>query len=364
MKTNRALEHCALTLMVLPLLLLGSGCNKSRAQPNIKSNAKVEELFKPKLEAIRQAGYPATLAEWNDWYTTPPAADNAASLYQQAFDALAPDDANSPSFLARNRYALVLLHQVAPGKECRYPVDLNQGFYALLPHLLKVRKCAQLLSQEAASLARKLETEAASQSIVEGLRVARSLEAEPMLISYKMLLTSEGIMQTGVETILNRQAFSSAQLTQLQTAFADAENGVALTRALAGERCQGVAFFQLPPPEQEKMFATSVIANRSTNAEVFRSGSDLKPDLDFYLDRMEECLTVRGAALSEKSGGHESMERPGERRQSQGLSSFWIPPAVARARVRARGGMRRALASRTGRAGGGAFPRRAPERAA
>jgi hypothetical protein len=116
------------------------------------SNSNAKAVANPKLAAIRQAGYPVAFAELNAWYAQPPEADNAASLYQQAFDALAPDDPSSPTVLANNQKALALLHQAATGKPCRYPMDLTQGYKAELPHSPKLKRCATARHPRATTL--------------------------------------------------------------------------------------------------------------------------------------------------------------------------------------------------------------------
>src|SRR5438552_3666289 len=131
-----------LVLVVLAGMLLIPGCTK-------KSGGKPDAALNLRLDAIRQAGYPVTLAELNDFYVEPPAMENAAPLYLDAFAALAPLEPTSAAFLTQNKETLGLLHQAAARKRCRYPADLTKGANALLPHLAKFKKSAQLLSQQA-----------------------------------------------------------------------------------------------------------------------------------------------------------------------------------------------------------------------
>src|SRR5262245_22460285 len=126
---------------LLALSVAALGCGKGRGKP--------DALISAKLDAIRQAGYPVTLIEYNEWYVTPPASENAATVYQQAFEALAPEKSSSLPSVAKNQKALELLHQAASFKKCRYPIDLTKGAGALLPHLGKIKTCALLLSQDA-----------------------------------------------------------------------------------------------------------------------------------------------------------------------------------------------------------------------
>ena len=227
MASHLQIIRIQIALIALPLVVLNSGCsNKSQAKPAFQAN--------PKLDAIRQTGYPVTLAELNDWYAEPPAGENAASIYAEAFDALAPLEATSPAFLAQNKKALELFHQAASLKKCRYPTDLTGGAKTVLPHLAKLRKGAQLLSQEASSLAAKGQMDLAAQSLLDGLCLARSLEDEPILLSHLIGIAAENVMESGLESILNWKGFSEGQLALLQVAFHQAENGLPLTRSLAG----------------------------------------------------------------------------------------------------------------------------------
>jgi hypothetical protein len=76
-----------IALLFAALVLTTAGCNKG--------GNKLDTQITAKLDSIRQAGYPVTSAEHNDWYAEPPAAENATSLYLQAFEALVPNDSKS-----------------------------------------------------------------------------------------------------------------------------------------------------------------------------------------------------------------------------------------------------------------------------
>ncbi len=90
-----------LSLGALLLILVSGGCG----QPKTSGPAAV--AVSNHLAAIAAAGEPVTLDQLSRIYEEPPAAQNAAPLYAQAFAALKVKDANSPDFLARNQEALV-----------------------------------------------------------------------------------------------------------------------------------------------------------------------------------------------------------------------------------------------------------------
>jgi len=107
MSINLCARDFKLTAVVMMLFLVTNGCGKG------KSGTKPSAEIEAKLAAIRQVGEPVTPAELNQWYVEPPAAENAAALYAQAFAALVSEDADSPSFVEKNQKALQLLHQAA-----------------------------------------------------------------------------------------------------------------------------------------------------------------------------------------------------------------------------------------------------------
>ena len=280
MQTKSLLSHIKLALLgVSVLVFLASGCNNEGGKPDAQLSAK--------LDAIRQAGHPVTLAELNAWYVEPPASENAAPLYAEAFAALAPVEATSPSFLAQNQKALELLHQAASRNKCRYPVDLTKGYSSLLLHLRDIKKCAQLLSQAANSHAANGQMGPAAQSLLDGLHLARSVEAEPVLVSQLVRIASETIIQTGLESVLNRKAFTDEQLVRLQAAFREAESGGMMTRALAAERCNAIAVFQMPPSEQATAFPQREGAAKNIDTGAYRK-SAIDAKFKFFLDRMAE----------------------------------------------------------------------------
>lgn len=243
-----------LPLGALLFALALNGCGKSKSQGGT-SAAGQAGVVSNQLAAITAAGEPVTLDGLNRMYEEPPSAENAAPLYQQAFAALNGEDAKSPTFLAHNQKAVALLLQAAQRKACRYPVALADGFNAQLPHLAKIRASAMLLQQEAVSQAALGRTDAATAAILAGLRLARSLDNEPMLISKLVQVASLARAFDGLEQALTRKAFTDAQLLSLQTALDDAEPGVSFRLAMVGERANLVAFFQTPDERLAEVIA-------------------------------------------------------------------------------------------------------------
>jgi len=272
-------------IITLPLMLLIEGCNKaSGSKPDLQLNTR--------LDSIRQAGFPVTLPELNDWYAQPPDAENAAPLYADAFASLSGLAPNAPDFLPRKTRVLDLLHQAASRPKCRFDLDLTQGAKAALPHLPQLRKAAQLLADEANAQAANGKMDLAARSLLDGLHLVRSIEEEPLLLSRLLQIASVNLMQTSLESILNRKKFSEEQLAALQAGFGEAEKGLSLTRPVAGERAMGIALFQLPPAEGVQVLAKLQKPAVVTDFEAYWKTSTFGSDFNAYLELMDKAISA------------------------------------------------------------------------
>ncbi len=275
-------------LVTITLVLAGCGKGKSTAEAGTASLA-----VSQKLAAIKATGNPMTLEELNNWYSEPPAAENAAGLYEQAFSALTTDDPKSATFLSKNQKALALLLQAAERKSCRYPVDLRDGFDTKLPHLATIKKCASLLESEVVNQAGRGRTDAAAGAVLAGVRLARSLENEPILISRLVENASLAITVQGLEQALTRKAFAPDQLVSLQAALQDAENATPFRRALIAERCSAICCFQMPAEALAKVLSQTGNQDLST-AEVAThlKSPAFQEDFEFALDYFSHMLAM------------------------------------------------------------------------
>jgi hypothetical protein len=77
--------------------------------------------------------------------------------------------------------------------------------------LSKIQIFNQLLSREANSYAAKGEMGLAAQSLLDGLRLARSLKQEPLFVFHLVQIASVAIIRTGLESVLNRKALEKIE---------------------------------------------------------------------------------------------------------------------------------------------------------
>ena len=283
MQTNFSFHNVKLALLGISVLALStSGCVESGGKPDPQLNLKID--------AIRQAGYPVTLAELDAWYAKPPPTENGATLYGDAFAELASTEATAPSFLAENQKTLELLHVAASWKTCRYPMDLTKGYETVVPHLRDLKTCVKLLSQAANSQSTKGEMELATKSLLDGLRLAQSVEEEPFLISHLLQIAATTTIQTGLESALNSKAFTDEQLVRLQETFREVESRASMTRSTIAERCMGISILQLRVPDRATLFAQWGGTAKNIDIEAYEKSSDSNADFNFFLDRMDECV--------------------------------------------------------------------------
>lgn len=169
------------------------------------------------LARIRAAGEPASLEE-----AAPPEipdAENAAVLYQLAFDSLSLSDADGDALVALLRYAaepeagpppatslaailerntgcLSLLEAAAALEKCRFPLDWRAGLEMTLTHLAQLRQCARLTAAKAVHHSLCSEPVQALDATRVGLAIVRALAGEPILIS--QLVRYSMVSQLGV----------------------------------------------------------------------------------------------------------------------------------------------------------------------
>jgi hypothetical protein len=297
-----------------------------------KSAAKtVNAQCQAKLEAIRKAGEPASGAELNVWYEQPPAGENAADFFLAGFELvqISAQDANSADlpligkgklpppgqplpaaakkaigdFLARNRPALEKFEQGARCAKSRYPLDFREGPSMKLKHVSQVKQAAQMAQLSAVYQADQKDAEGACQAVRLGLALARSLEAEPIMISQLVRASGLGFAQYAAECVVNRLALSPAQLADLQRAFALAEDTNGTTCALLGERAMSLDKLQLPPEQLAQGLGDMDPKIRAYLETMRRTGNrDLNFALDFWkyqVDVSRKLLAQRQQATAE-----------------------------------------------------------------
>jgi hypothetical protein len=248
------------------------------------------------------AGLPNTPAEVNAWYAEPPAGQNAATYFQQGFDALkiTDQDKNSPALpllgkgklppldaklpdatrtainrlVEQNRTAIQYFESGLKYPESRYPLDFTQGADMKLPHLAKVKQTAQLGALAAIEGADRHDAGQACEAIIGVFKIGNTLKSEPVLMSQLVRLACFGIGVNALEQVLNRMTLPPESLVQLNECLKGAEafeaSSEPMMRAVVGHRSEGLFYLNKPAAELEKLWQQNM-----TN-----SGNDLPKDFN------------------------------------------------------------------------------------
>ena len=268
-------------------------------------------------------GFPQTLRELNAWYVEPPAGQNAATLYLQAFEALQtgngskvpllgkgilpPPPATVPqaeksamaSLLKANSQTLIFLARSMNYEESRYPVDLTRGFEAVFPHLPKLRSAALLLELSAVLHAETHQGKEAADDVLAILRLGRSLALEPSLLSQSVRTASISIALASWEQTLNRTDVPKDSLARVFQAFAKLEaretRGEGFDRGLAGERANWTALLKDPHKLMEVLVVPGIKIPDEERDQLFarlQKGAELKTEraqLDRVFDQLMDA---------------------------------------------------------------------------
>ncbi len=232
----------------------------------------VAKMRSPKPVHLAPGALPETLAELNAWYIEPPAGQNAATYILQGVNVMQPPDAkqkaNLPNLsqlpppdpsaplppaensalagvLQQNQDALRFFAQGARYEQSRYPVDFTTVMREGLPYLQGVDEGAQLFEMEAILDAENGGGQKAADDVAMILSLARSLRAEPVIISQLVRVKDTRLAVTALNQSVNRTTLPPESLSALAKMFADIEaydaGGEGFYRALVGEKVMHIA---------------------------------------------------------------------------------------------------------------------------
>jgi hypothetical protein len=164
-------------------------------------------LANSQLAAVRRAGFPTNGDELNKFYAIVPESENAALVLTQAFalhrnyadsrsnlvwdfklprhgEALAPEQAALlKGYVELNAAALAKAEEALKLSRCRYPVDFSFGMQTPLPHLTWLKNLAEVEQYKAELSLIEGNTNETARAISAIIRLAGTLENEPILIS-------------------------------------------------------------------------------------------------------------------------------------------------------------------------------------
>jgi len=287
----------AVALLTATLWVAGCGSTDPETSPEhvfleipVEVSTLLSERFESRMSALRATGGPETVADLEKWFPAPPTGENAAEVFQKAFDhyvyAGERDYENLPivgqahlpepghpmpasmkaiigKYLEANDEALRLLHEAGAMQHFRHPIDFahdldttRRGSASLLGYLVKrlltrrgdafssvvelgsgMRQAARLLMLETLLRAEDGDHAATADSIIAALGVWRSYSKEPFVIAQLSRYACQGITVSSFGYVLNRTALPEEPLRRVQNALAAMELPEALPRSMLAEGC-------------------------------------------------------------------------------------------------------------------------------
>jgi hypothetical protein len=127
--------------------------------------------------------------------------------------------------------------------ECRFPVEFEKGFSALLPNAQKMRDLARLMKLRARVAEARGQTDQAVQSVEALFGTSRAMEHQMLLVEYLVRLALANMALRETEYLLNEIELSDQQLARLQAEVESLKLEQGLTEGLLGERALGYHAF-------------------------------------------------------------------------------------------------------------------------
>lgn len=258
------------------------------------------EEFEAKIEALRTQGAPTTIAELELWYPPPPEGENAAVVYQEAFDHMVEITDKQynllpvvgkadtylrteppPSkvkrameeYLAQNAETLRLLHRAAFMKHYRYPVEFVSAIEAgkcdpllmlRLDYKMGMRQATRLLLLAAWRRFFDGDMDGVTDSLVTSLAIPRALAREPFIISQLTGWGCLGMSLDSLELMMDAGRYTDSQLARLGTALEGLVQEECFVRASMADKL--IEQYLLPEFEEHMEAAFKARMDRSEKA--------------------------------------------------------------------------------------------------
>jgi len=241
---------------------------------------KLARSVKVETTAIRASGLPVDLADLQRWPVVVPDEQNAALILTRAFEMLSPTNRDLISSLVlpvrggtvsnellietvvrTNVAAMQLICGITNAASSRYPVNYSDGPNAELPHLPALKTFARLFACDALLKAERKDPEGAFRDLRASLKLSRSLDNEPILISQLVSSAILGLTVDSLGRVFARVTLPPEELSLLQTEFQQVEATNRLWVGMVGERASGSEMLRLLNDDPR---AFIIMANKRT----------------------------------------------------------------------------------------------------
>jgi hypothetical protein len=129
----------------------------------------------------------------------------------------------------------------------RFPIQVTNGFAALLPHLWEIKKEVQNFQIEALVATESGNVDGAVSALQQAVALGKVAATEPCLLGQLVGIACHQMTLNGMERLLTRRQPSSQQLQKLERLIDEMQIPGGLPAALAYERVFSLSAFDLPP---------------------------------------------------------------------------------------------------------------------
>lgn len=158
-----------------------------------------------------------------------------------------PQEAEAADFVRRHNDLIEEIKAAALAEgEVRFPINFEDGFTTLLPHVDPLRTAGRLLVLKALLDARQQDSEGAFQTVRARLAMSETMRHEPLLLCQ---LVSASIHDAGARLVcelLPETDWSNEQLQQLISELQSVDFHAGVKTAYSGERVSGRTLFTNP----------------------------------------------------------------------------------------------------------------------
>ncbi len=208
-------------------------------------NSPVLDAFGPKAGQApnlgsHTKGTRTDLKAWQDFYRGPNNMfTNAAGALTNYFPIAAnPQTPAQDILLALSKYqdTLQQLHAAARRPHARFWINYEDSFGAWLPHLSRLKGCAQYLNLHALAALANNDSETAFHDLQLSFRLGETIKSEPVLISYLVQIAMSNLRISTLWEGLADHRWSDAQLVALGAALARENHLENYQLGMRGER--------------------------------------------------------------------------------------------------------------------------------
>jgi hypothetical protein len=186
----------------------------------------------------------------------------------------------------------------------RFPIALTNGANTLLPHLAQMKRITQWQMLRSAWELDRGEADSAVQSIGDSLRLTRTFEAEPTLISQLVRLAMLRIAVNATERLVGKHPLTPEQAEWLRRELGKARPDEAMYTGMTGERCTGLDAMQpgstylLEESHYQIDIGGAILARATFLA--YRMTGLADRDAKFYLQTMNRIISTSTNSVRER----------------------------------------------------------------